>query len=247
METLFIGTNLMEFDCLASTNDFLLDLTREHQLPEGTVVITKNQQAGRGQQGNSWYTEANKNLTFSLLLYPKKLAIAKQFMISKLVSVAICEWLDSQGIKAQIKWPNDILVNEKKLAGILIENNLHTNGIRQSVVGIGLNVNQKTFPESLSFATSMTLLTNRNFDIKKALADLCGFIEKWYLRYSKDEILNNGYQQKLFALEQWRNYEDKQGVFLGKLIGTDTFGRIQIEDEMGGVRTYSFKEVVFRT
>ena len=106
-----------------STNSLLLDLTRKISQPEGTIVITKQQSRGRGQHGNSWESEPGKNLTLSLLLKPNFLAVKQQFYLTMAFSLGVCDFLTERSIgNVKIKWPNDILVNERKVAGILIEN-----------------------------------------------------------------------------------------------------------------------------
>ena len=128
-----------------STNLVLKEMLREYELPEGFVLRTDFQSAGKGQPGNSWEAEKGKNLLFSVLLYPHHIAITEQFILSQLVSVAILRTLNSFCTGFSIKWPNDIYFGDKKIAGILIENSLQGTKLNTSIVGIGLNVNQKIF------------------------------------------------------------------------------------------------------
>jgi BirA family biotin operon repressor/biotin-[acetyl-CoA-carboxylase] ligase len=133
-----------------STNLVLKEMLREYELPEGFVLRTDFQSAGKGQPGNSWESEKGKNLLFSVLLYPQHIAIDQQFILSQLVSVAILRTLNSFCAGFSIKWPNDIYFGDKKIGGILIENSLQGSKLNTSIVGIGLNINQKTFRSDAS-------------------------------------------------------------------------------------------------
>ncbi|MFI5140988.1 MAG: biotin--[acetyl-CoA-carboxylase] ligase [Bacteroidia bacterium] len=138
MDTLFIGQHILELDAAESTNTYATNLIKEIQVAEGTIVFTHNQTKGRGQVGNTWQAETGKNLTFSMVLHPNFLAVEKQFYLSKITSLAVfgmlTEFLNTSLYDIKIKWPNDILVNDKKIAGILIENILRGNFLQSSVM-----------------------------------------------------------------------------------------------------------------
>lgn len=246
METLFVGTNLMQFDRLPSTNDFLLELSRTKSLPEGTLVQAFDQVNGRGQQGNSWESSPHKNLTFSLLLHPKFLNVQHQFDLSKVISIAIVEYLQSLCQQVRIKWPNDIYVGKQKIAGILIENSLEGIQLRQSIVGVGLNVNQEDFSSALSFVTSICKESGVRHDLNAILSGLCQKMEKWYMKLrngSKD--IDETYQGLLFQKNVPALYEDDNGRFMAKIIEVNEKGQLVLEDEQEEKRTYNFKEVRF--
>jgi len=145
---LFVGQNFVTLKEVDSTNNFLKDLVSNSKpLMEGTVIMAENQFAGRGQQQNGWFTEAGKNLTFSLLLKPHFLDIADQFDMVRVISLGVFDALEPLvGKKLKIKWPNDIYYGDHKLGGILIENLIQAGQIRNSIIGIGINVNQERFP-----------------------------------------------------------------------------------------------------
>ena len=236
----------MEFDCLPSSNDFLLELSKHQKLPDGTLVWVKDQQKGRGQRGNIWISESGKSLSFSILLYPKKLDVDKQFLLSKVVAIALVDWMNSKGVNAQVKWPNDILVDGKKIAGILIENSIDQSGIKQSVVGIGLNVNQCEFPRGLEHVCSISQILGSELDLKQSLEEICSFLEKWYLKMGKqDEVINSTYQSHLFGMGELKSYEDVNGPFQAKVKGVNALGQLLLEDEQQGERVYQFKEVKY--
>ena len=154
--TLFVGKNLVFVPDCPSTNTLALQITQQSPAKEGTLVITDNQTAGKGQRGNVWEAEPRQNLTFSLILKPGFLAVSKQFYLNVVICLALKDYLmEKISRTVYIKWPNDILVHEKKISGVLIENQLQGAHISNSIVGIGLNMNQKTIQGGngdLSFA-----------------------------------------------------------------------------------------------
>src|SRR3569832_312153 len=145
MKTLFIGQNAIYVKSLASTNSYASDLLRQIELSEGSLIYTFEQEKGRGQRGNSWESEPNKNLTLSLVLHPRFLHPFQQFLLTKITSLAVADLMAevlafaNKSHKIHIKWPNDIYVDDKKIAGILIENYLRENTIQHSVIGVGIN------------------------------------------------------------------------------------------------------------
>ena len=143
-----------------STNDYLAQLCKESKAKEFYTVMADIQTKGKGQRGNSWESEAGKNLTFSIVLYPTALEAPKQFCLSMLAALACHEALDNYTNGFSIKWPNDIYWKDKKIGGILIENELEGEYIVQSIIGIGLNINQEVF---YSDAPNPVSLNRNNF------------------------------------------------------------------------------------
>lgn len=229
MPTLFTGNNTIRLPIVESTNAYAQDLARQLKVPEGTVVITDNQTLGRGQRGNSWFCEPGKNLTFSLILYPPDLAADNQFVLTQLVSLAIADYVKSEYSKpdeVKIKWPNDIYVGNKKIAGILIENSLRGNLLSNSIIGIGLNINQLDFGELK--ATSLALLTAKNFDLNASLEKVCSAIEARYLQWinKKQLILNAEYQKNLYLIQEPASFEIENRKVDGKIIGVNKSGKL---------------------
>lgn len=241
--TLFTGRNLVYVPECLSTSTLLAELTERENVPEGTVVITSNQTAGRGQRGNAWWAEPDANLTFSLLMYPRFLAVQRQFLLTEWVALAVAETLDRfiPG-GAQIKWPNDVLINQKKLCGILIENTLNGSVVAQSIIGIGLNVNQQVF--SFSGAASMSLVTNRFFDLNAVFQALAETLEKRFLDLRAGRDLSAAYLKRLFGLRQVRLFRDDTGLFSGSIQGVSPEGKLVVLRE-GGERAYQTKEIEF--
>src|SRR5690606_30509010 len=136
-----------------------------------TVVMAYEQTKGRGQRSASWSSNPNENLLFSLLLMPADLAVGKMFYLSKITALSVLSFMDNMAVyNASIKWPNDIYVDGQKIAGILIENNLNSNKLASTVIGVGINVNQCVFEETLK-ATSMQLQTAEKYDLQSLLLE----------------------------------------------------------------------------
>jgi BirA family transcriptional regulator, biotin operon repressor / biotin---[acetyl-CoA-carboxylase] ligase len=244
--TLFLGKNLIFMPECPSTNDAMLLLCQAEASPEGTVVVTARQTAGRGQRGNSWESEAGKNLTFTVLVKPSFLPIDRQFYLNIFVALGIRDYLtDSAGLKVQIKWPNDIVYNQKKIAGVLIENQISGALISLTAIGIGLNINQQQF-DSPS-AASVRTTTGRDTDLSQALDLLLQKLELRYLelKAGKYEHLLKDYLHNLFRLDELSTYSDHDGVFSGTIRGIDPSGRLLVE-RSGELRAYDLKAIQYR-
>ncbi|MGN6645846.1 MAG: biotin--[acetyl-CoA-carboxylase] ligase [Cytophaga sp.] len=245
--TKFTGKSIHFLPSCHSTNTEASLLIRSKSAVNGLIVITNEQTAGRGQQGNSWHSEPQANLTFSLILYPEYLRIADSFFLNIVASLAIAKTLQHflSEKKISVKWPNDIYIGNKKVCGILIENSLRGEQIHSIVMGIGLNVNQASFP--LPTATSMVQEAGHAFSLQQILDYLCESIETYYLMLaagSKKE-LSALYQERLYAFNTLHAYQDAQGDFMGYIKGVEENGTLVIEKESGTVSRYQFKEVRF--
>lgn len=248
METLFIGKNIIFLPEIHSTNSYAIDLLKNVNLPEGTVVHAAIQTHGKGQRGASWNAEPERNLTASIILKPGFLNIKNQFFLYQVVALAcydaMAEILDSSQIDIKIKWPNDILVNRKKIAGILLENNIQNNQVNWCVAGIGINVNQESFGEGLS-ATSLKLITGTTYSIEYVLNLICGYLEKHYLALmnSKYAAIQQNYLSQLFGLNEIREFEIKGRVESLWVKGLGNTGLLVLEDHAGEKREVDVKEV----
>ncbi len=243
-KTLFFGKNLVYLPSCQSTNDEAARLLQQNAAHEGTIVITDNQTAGRGQRGNSWQTTPGQNLTLSIVLKPHFLTATQQFNLNIAISVGIFDFLEPYlGTALKIKWPNDIYVENKKLGGILIENTLQNSRIESSIVGIGLNINQSDFV-NLN-ATSLGQFTGQFYDLEYLLAELAEQLEKNYLllRNNKFNALKVKYLQNLFRYQETHWFEYNGERLTGTIIGIDSLGRLAIDIQ--GIRYFDFKEVQF--
>lgn len=243
-KTLFLGKNLIFVPECHSTNDLAHQYSQKPNWIEGTLFITENQTAGRGQRGNSWLTEPGKNLTFSFLIKPQ-LPAKNQFHLTLFVSLGIRDYLtDRVSEKVQIKWPNDIVVNDRKLGGILIENQIAGSAIATSVVGIGLNINQLDF--SVGTATSIARLAGRSFRLEEELDLLLASLERRYLQLKegKSELLRKDYLSSLYRINEVHPFNSGDKRFDGTIIGVDESGRLRVDTD-NSVSTFDNKEIQY--
>jgi len=213
---------------------------------EGTTIVTNQQTSGRGQRGNVWLSEAGKNLTFSIIFKPVFLLAKDQFYLNIAVSLGIYDYLTEmlKNDVIKIKWPNDIMVNDKKVCGILIENQLSGQLIQHSIVGIGLNVNQEKF--SIEKATSIQLIEGKEFLLTDILENLLEKIESRYLMLRKqlfDEI-SISFIKAMYWFGERHVFSTPVKQFSGMILGIDELGRLKIQTD-DGIRTFAVKEVEF--
>ena len=210
---------------------------------EGTMVVVADYQtAGQGCGTNSWESERGKNLTFSMLIHPTDIPASQQFRITEIVSVALCETIERyMETKASIKWPNDIYVGDCKICGILIENRLQGHVIKDSIIGIGLNVNQIEFVSDAPNPVSLRQLVGHEIDREVLLHDFLQAFEVFSVR----ENTVFSYRKRLFRLGKINTFEDKAGRFDGIITDVEADGHLLIRDLTGEMRRYAFKEVTF--
>ena len=176
-----IGHQIVHLDSVDSTNNYVAKSIDSGNLTEGSVIMANFQLNGKGRNRNSWQSNKNENLLMSFFIRPPHISAAVQFRIQKWVSSALCAWLNKKGIHAQIKLPNDIFVGPKKIAGILIENRWKGNGLKQSIVGIGVNLNQKIWDQEMNHkATSLILETNNQNEPLDCVQQLSSFLSHFY-------------------------------------------------------------------
>ena len=241
--TLFTGKNLVFVPDCPSTNTLALEISQQSPVKEGTVVITDEQTAGKGQRGNTWEAEPRQNLTFSVILKPTFLAVNKQFYLNIVICLALKDYLRQKTSGTlHIKWPNDILVHEKKISGILIENQLQGNLISNSVAGIGLNMNQKSFRSAT--ATSLSLVIGQEFDLGEELSIVLGCIESRYLQLRQGEygILMDLYLGGMYRRHEKHTFAADGVTFEGVIEDVDSWGKLRIRTD-DGVRSFGVKEI----
>ena len=206
------------------------------------VVVADYQTAGRGCGSNTWESERGKNLTFSMLIHPDGLPANEQFHITEVVSVALCETLEAYiNNKVEIKWPNDIYVGDRKICGILIENRLQGSVIKDSIIGIGLNVNQCVFLSDAPNPVSLYQLTGQETDRDALLQQFLTAVG----RVAASSTVSEDYRARLYRKDIAAPYEDSSGRFMATLMDVEPDGRLVLQDEAGQEHTYAFKEVQF--
>ncbi len=249
MDTLFIGQHILELDSTESTNTYAINLIKEVQVAEGTIVLTHTQTKGRGQVGNTWQAESGKNLTFSLVLHPNFLAIDKQFYLSKITSLAVfamlTDFLDTSLYDIKIKWPNDIMVNNKKIAGVLIENILRGTFLQSSIIGVGININQQNFNNVEKSAVSIGMFFQQDLDLKQILHSFCKHFETLYLSLKQNNLpkINFHYLEQLYKFNEWADYKTLTNSFKAKIIKVEENGLLHLVDEQNNILKFNFKEV----
>lgn len=230
-----------------STSTYLKELLKQRTLNECSVVITNNQTAGRGQPGNKWESAPNKNLTFSMVLYPKMVPASHQFIISQAVAVAIAKVLEKVVPPVSIKWPNDIYYGNKKLGGILIENSLSGSIINQSIIGIGININQKVFSDDLPNPTSVKLISRKEHELSPLFRKIMNSLIEHYdlILADNSEKISRAYFTRLFRKSGQHKYKDARGEFYAEIMNIDQSGYLYLKRENGEISKYAFKEVEF--
>ena len=231
-----------------STNSYLRELImREKEQPEGTVVITDYQTAGRGQKGNSWESERGKNLTFSILLHPTHIPPGKQFILSQLISIAIVGVLKKYDRHFTIKWPNDIYWKEKKIAGMLIEVDLTGSSLSNAIIGIGININQRHFKSDAPNPVSLTQITGKEHNLSELLEKILDSIVDEYNKYTPDneEEIRQKYMALLFRNKGVYPYLYGEEIFNASIEGIEPNGQLILKKENGSIHTFAFKEISF--
>ena len=235
-----------------STNRYLQQLCQEagnNKVEEFTTVWADYQTAGKGQRGNSWEAAKGANLLFSFVCYPTFVPIRQQFVLSQLISLGIKETLDEYCSDISIKWPNDIYWKEKKICGILIENDLQGNSIGRCISGIGLNINQEVFLSDAPNPISLKQITGKHYQRETILEKVMQRIEQSYQKLKEDSAyaseLATRYAASLFRREGLHCYQDKDGLFNARLVRVEADGRFVLMDEANQERSYLFKEVQY--
>jgi BirA family biotin operon repressor/biotin-[acetyl-CoA-carboxylase] ligase len=209
--------------------------------------MAESQYAGRGQQQNRWHSDPGKNLTFSLLLKPTFLPVIHQFDLTRAVSLGIVNALEPfLGDQLKIKWPNDIYYADGKLGGILIENLVQGTQIKNSVIGIGLNINQDNFPSEVPNAVSLKQILHRDYDLKLLLSEICKNIEALYLnlKAGQFELVRKAYLERLYWLNEEKMFKSNNRVFRGSIKNVKDNGLLIVNN--GGVASeYNQKEIEF--
>lgn len=261
--TLFVGKVYHRFDELPSTNDWAAQIialgqntiatnATKTKPPEGTVVRAANQTAGRGQLGSSWHSSAGENLLLSIIFYPTWLDIRGQFQLSMAVALALQDLgkLLVPEAQFQVKWPNDLYLNGRKTAGILIQNAVSGTSLQSAIVGIGLNVNQVSFSEDAPNATSLALALGHALDLDFVAENLFACVEQRYLQLKAGQksAIKAAYESGLWkrGVPSLFIRNSDQLEFEGVISGVTDQGLLQVETNLGA-QTFDLKELRFKT
>ncbi len=238
--------NVIKLNAIDSTNTYLRELAAKRMLDDYTVVVTNYQTRGRGQRGASWSSQKGKNLMFSVFKRNCCVSVDDQFYISMVTSLAIIKTLQSfQVPKLAVKWPNDILSEQKKICGILIENVIKFNEIEGTIIGIGLNVNQtqfKNLPQASSILNLTGVIYNPEEFLTKIVTHLKFYFEK--LEQGKQDFIKRAYEALLFRKNKPSTFQQKNGeILLGFINGVSTNGNLQVLTEDDIIKEFELKEI----
>ncbi|MGN1216121.1 MAG: biotin--[acetyl-CoA-carboxylase] ligase [Candidatus Cryptobacteroides sp.] len=221
---------------------------RADELDNLSVIAAVCQTAGRGQRNNRWLARPGQNLTFSALVRFGQdgippLGAAMQFGISEAASLSVSEYLEKEGIASRIKWPNDIYVRNRKICGMLIENTLCLGSVSRSIIGIGLNVNQDSFPPELANPTSMTLVSGHEYDLRSELSCLLQILDRQIRRIGPSQ--HDEYVGRIYRLGVFEEYSDcrTRERFVGKIRDITPSGLLVVETKEGKLKEFAFKEI----
>ena len=232
---------IVHIDETDSTNSWLRKrLAADERSDANLVVWAEYQTAGRGCGTNRWESERGMNLTFSMLIHPKELPATQQFHISMAISLAICEAIGQYIGDVSIKWPNDIYWRNGKIGGILIENTLKGSSIMESIIGVGLNVNQRLFKSNAPNPVSMWQICEHETDREALLKEILEAFERIL-----GSMIREQYLLKLYRRQGYHPYADKEGVFMAEIVTVEDDGHLVLRDDNGKERRYAFKEVQF--
>jgi len=230
----------------SSTNALLSEGIKQGEYREEVVFTTDYQENGKGQGDHIWESPPGVNLLLSVLLFPAFLSASRQFYLLRVASLAISDTLVSAGLKPEIKWPNDLLVNRRKIAGILIENGITDQYLSHSIVGIGLNLNQDHFPEFPVPATSVALETGVSADRDRLTDTLLLALETRYnqLRNGAISVLEEEYRERMYLLGKPAEFVANGVTFTGTIRGVDQHGELLLESK-GNTRSFGFQTIEY--
>lgn len=229
----------IKYGSVSSTNTTLLELMKEQTLEEGTLLTADYQEGGRGYGDHSWQSKKGENLLMSLLLFPAFLSAKSQFHISRVAALALCDVLEELGVDPIIKWPNDILTGKRKIAGILIENGITAGKLSHSVIGIGLNLNQREFPAFPVPATSVCMETTKKVKVSEAGSLVADRLMSRYQSLKEGHVstLERAYLERLYQAGVPSVFISGDDRFEGTIRGVNEFGELMVESG-AGIRNY---------
>lgn len=239
--------NFIVLDEIDSTNNYANHLIQAGNAENGTVVLSYYQHQGKGQAGNNWESARELNMLISLVLFPSFLPPANQFFISMITSNALADWINQKIKNVKVKWPNDIYVADRKIAGILIETAVQGNMLQSAVVGIGLNLNQEDFSPGLPNPVSLKQLTGDDYNVEDVALQVSELVMKWYekLEYGLGDLITEVYVNYLYRWNEWALYIRNGLTFKARITGIDMYGRLILETSSGESLICSFKEISF--
>jgi BirA family transcriptional regulator, biotin operon repressor / biotin---[acetyl-CoA-carboxylase] ligase len=241
--------NIIDLQQVDSTNTYAASLLQKEKVEEGTVIWAKEQTAGRGSGSNRWESEAEKNLTFSIVLFPTFLSPDEQFLLNMTIALGLVDFLIGFALKGNIsiKWPNDIYLEYNKLGGILIDTTIDGEVFSSAIVGIGLNINQIHFINEIPNPVSLKQILGYEVSLRTGLESLVNNLLNRYgqLRDGALQTLESDYRKHLLGYQQWRKFLLQNQLFEGKIDGVDKYGGLKIISRNGEHRVFNHGEIEF--
>lgn len=231
----------------ASTNSLLRELVIKESLAEGSVVVADFQTAGRGQIGNTWESEAGKNLMFSFSPVTLRASLRPSVLDFSNSALSVKEALDLYADHITVKWPNDIYWKDKKICGMLIENDLSGHNLYCSIIGIGINLNQTVFRGDAPNPVSLFQIIGKEVDREEVLHRFLSIFYRYYLSLLQEEHedIRARYQSALYRREGYHGYKDESGEFEACIHDIESTGHLLLALRDGSIRRYAFKEVSY--
>jgi BirA family biotin operon repressor/biotin-[acetyl-CoA-carboxylase] ligase len=243
-EKLSFGHRIVHLDSIDSTNNYAAKLCAKGELLHGSVILADEQTCGRGQRDSIWESSSGENVLLTAVAEPANLSVSKQFLLSQLTALSVSGVIRRLGMESTIKWPNDIYLNQHKIAGILIENTLRLDTVVGSLFGIGINVNQLEFKFPL--ATSIRKETGKFYQIMDIVYMLMSELNHWWemLLGGQQAEIQREYLGRLYKRDELTWFSDQKGLFEGIIKGVDETGKLLVEGR-GQLLTYDLKEITF--
>lgn len=238
--------NIIKLDAIDSTNSYLKKILSNKDVSDSTIVTAKFQTKGKGQLGANWESEDSKNLIFSIYKKDLGIEVKDQFIISIIVSLALIKTLKKNNLpNLRIKWPNDIMSENKKICGILIENIVKEKHIKHAVIGIGLNVNQTIF-DNLPNASSIKKITGNTHNKDEILKELANNINRSFemIYSSSSEIIFKKYEELLYRINKPSTFKNLKGEnFTGFIKGVNKLGKLNVMLDDNKLESFDLKEI----
>lgn len=236
------GFEVIEYDEIASTNTLAEGLASS-ELKDKTVIFTRKQTQGRGQATNRWESAPDRNISMTVILCPDHLEVGKQFAVSMVIALGCLDFLRRYVEKVSVKWPNDVYVGDRKISGILIEHRVCGPFVRNSLCGIGVNINQEKFYSDAPNPVSLFQLIGKEMLLDDALTGLLECIGRRYTQIDDYKTLEDDFLQCMYRAHGIYWWEDENGRFEASVAGIDEYGQLVLKDIQGRKRIYAFKEV----
>jgi BirA family biotin operon repressor/biotin-[acetyl-CoA-carboxylase] ligase len=236
---------IVHIESCGSTNAEVFRYHAKMQNKTPFVLYCDTQSKGRGMGKNKWESQSKKNLTCSIVEYPAFLSPYSHFYFSMTVALAVDDILKYMGVRSNIKWPNDVLIESKKICGILIETEMQSNSIKMMVAGIGLNVNQTDFSEHSPHAVSLKQIGIHKLKPETVLNMLIPAFNDRYRQLEAEQYstIKENYLSRLMGYREWKSYTDGQNRFKAQIVDVRDNGILRVQKESGKTCTYEMKEI----